>query len=169
MFAKGDGTTVVLSDLVICAVRLICLVLLIGVTGTRFVPRSVMLGQVKHDRFFPADLIFLATTNPDGVCYTEENRSITNIDLGGNDIHAKGITAIAEVLKDNGVITALELTYNPMGPDGAKALSDVLKFHGNIKTLMLGWCKGAKSLARSLKVVNEALVSLDLGFNEIKV
>lgn len=29
--------------------------------------------------------------------------------------------------------------------------------------------QGAKSLARSLKVVNEALVSLDLGFNEIRV
>lgn len=26
---------------------------------------------------------------------------------GGNDIHAKGITAIAEVLKDNSVITAV--------------------------------------------------------------
>lgn len=64
----------------------------------------------------------------------KENRSITNIDLvsrwlklillnlkfvlynylklnlyfqGGNDIHAKGITAIAEVLKDNTVITAV--------------------------------------------------------------
>lgn len=29
--------------------------------------------------------------------------------------------------------------------------------------------QGAISLARSLKVVNEALVSLDLGFNEIRV
>lgn len=29
--------------------------------------------------------------------------------------------------------------------------------------------QGAKSLARSLRVVNEALVSLDLGFNEIRV
>jgi len=29
--------------------------------------------------------------------------------------------------------------------------------------------QGAQSLARSLKVVNEALTSLDLGFNEIRV
>ncbi|KAK1365815.1 Phospholipid-transporting ATPase [Heracleum sosnowskyi] len=27
--------------------------------------------RVKQDEFFPADLLFLATTNPDGVCYTE--------------------------------------------------------------------------------------------------
>ncbi|PKA49367.1 Phospholipid-transporting ATPase 3 [Apostasia shenzhenica] len=27
--------------------------------------------RVKHDNFFPADLLFLASTNPDGVCYIE--------------------------------------------------------------------------------------------------
>ena len=27
--------------------------------------------QVKQDGFFPADLLFLASTNPDGVCYIE--------------------------------------------------------------------------------------------------
>uniref|UniRef100_A0A3Q7ETU3 Uncharacterized protein n=1 Tax=Solanum lycopersicum TaxID=4081 RepID=A0A3Q7ETU3_SOLLC len=27
--------------------------------------------KVKQDEFFPADLIFLASTNPDGVCYIE--------------------------------------------------------------------------------------------------
>lgn len=27
--------------------------------------------QVKQDGFFPADILFLASTNPDGVCYTE--------------------------------------------------------------------------------------------------
>ena len=27
--------------------------------------------QVKQDGFFPADLVFLASTNPDGVCYIE--------------------------------------------------------------------------------------------------
>ena len=30
-------------------------------------------------------------------------------------------------------------------------------------------CQGATCLARSLKVVNEALTSVDLGFNEIRV
>ncbi|KAJ0676484.1 putative P-type phospholipid transporter [Helianthus annuus] len=36
--------------------------------------KSVQVGdiiRVKQDAFFPADLVFLATTNPDGVCYTE--------------------------------------------------------------------------------------------------
>nr|GEW44996.1 reverse transcriptase domain-containing protein [Tanacetum cinerariifolium] len=46
IFAEGDVVTVVVSDLVICAVRLICLVLFLGVTTTSFVPRSVMQGQV---------------------------------------------------------------------------------------------------------------------------
>ncbi|GJY64466.1 NLR family CARD domain-containing protein 3 isoform X2 [Tanacetum coccineum] len=99
--------------------------------------------------FFPVDLVFLATTNLDGVCYTE----------GGNDIHAKGITAIAGVLKDNGVIAAV---------NGAKALSDVLKFHGNIKTLMIGWCKigpkGAEFIADTLKY-NNTISTLDLRAN----
>lgn len=27
--------------------------------------------QVKKDGFFPADLLFLSSTNPDGVCYIE--------------------------------------------------------------------------------------------------
>jgi hypothetical protein len=27
--------------------------------------------QVKQDGFFPADVLFLASTNPDGVCYIE--------------------------------------------------------------------------------------------------
>jgi hypothetical protein len=27
--------------------------------------------QVKQDGFFPADVLFLAGTNPDGVCYLE--------------------------------------------------------------------------------------------------
>lgn len=27
--------------------------------------------QIRQDGFFPADLLFLASTNPDGVCYIE--------------------------------------------------------------------------------------------------
>ncbi|XP_016432845.1 phospholipid-transporting ATPase 3 isoform X3 [Nicotiana tabacum] len=33
--------------------------------------RLAILVQVKQDQFFPADLLVLASTNPDGVCYTE--------------------------------------------------------------------------------------------------
>lgn len=31
----------------------------------------VDLEQVKQDGFFPADLLFLASTNADGICYIE--------------------------------------------------------------------------------------------------
>ncbi|KAK4715680.1 hypothetical protein R3W88_014018 [Solanum pinnatisectum] len=33
--------------------------------------KLAILVQVKQDEFFPADLLFLASTNPDGVCYIE--------------------------------------------------------------------------------------------------
>lgn len=29
------------------------------------------LEQIKQDGYFPADLLFLSSTNPDGVCYIE--------------------------------------------------------------------------------------------------
>ncbi|RXH79658.1 hypothetical protein DVH24_040805 [Malus domestica] len=92
-------------------------------------------------------------------------------DEGGNNIHAKGVTAIAEALKDNSVITFLELGYNPMGPDGVKALSEVLKFNGNIETLKLGWCqigaKGAEFIADMLKY-NTTIRVLDLRANGLR-
>ncbi|KAA8541111.1 hypothetical protein F0562_025074 [Nyssa sinensis] len=101
----------------------------------------------------------------------KQNCTRITIDLGGNNIHAKGASDIAQVLKDNSVIVTLELRYNPIGPNGAKALSEVLKFHGKINTLNLDRSKGddgAIWLARSLKVVDEAMTSLDLAFHEIR-
>ncbi|KAF5201514.1 Nlr family card domain containing [Thalictrum thalictroides] len=99
----------------------------------------------------------------------KENQTITTVDLGGNNIHAMGVTAVAQVLKDNLVIKSFLF---PVGTwiqshrtDGAKALAEVLKFHGKIEILKLGWCQ---RVSRSLRVVNEALTSLDLGFNEIR-
>ncbi|CAB4295079.1 unnamed protein product [Prunus armeniaca] len=92
-------------------------------------------------------------------------------DERGNNIHAKGVTAIAEALKDNSVITFLELGYNPMGPDGVKDLSEVLKFHRNIETLKLGWCqigaKGAEFIADMLKY-NTTIRVLDLRANGLR-
>jgi hypothetical protein len=34
------------------------------------------LEQIKQDSYFPADLLFLSSTNPDGVCYIEVNKFI---------------------------------------------------------------------------------------------
>lgn len=32
--------------------------------------------RIKQDSYFPADLLFLSSTNPDGVCYIEVNQFI---------------------------------------------------------------------------------------------
>lgn len=90
---------------------------------------------------------------------------------GGNNIHSRGIAAVAQVFKDNQIITSvstlssiihfivysmdcilsnpihhqfgfqLGVAYNPIGPEGAQALCEILKFHGKIQTLELGWCQ----------------------------
>ncbi|KAH0461987.1 hypothetical protein IEQ34_009562 [Dendrobium chrysotoxum] len=89
-------------------------------------------------------------------------------DEGGNNIHASGVSEIAQVLKDNSIITTLELGYNPIGPDGAKALCEIIKFHGKLETLKLGWCqigaKGVEYVADALKY-NTTLSTLDLRAN----
>ncbi|KAF2302465.1 hypothetical protein GH714_036444 [Hevea brasiliensis] len=112
----------------------------------------------------------------------QSNIVLKTLNLSGNPIGDEGATgakAIADLSKKNSNLRVVELNYNiidyslevgynPIGVDGAKALSEILKFHGNIKALKLGWCQGAICLARSLKVVNEVLTELDLGFNEIR-
>ncbi|KAG5522296.1 hypothetical protein RHGRI_034474 [Rhododendron griersonianum] len=100
----------------------------------------------------------------------KQNQSLANLDLGGNNIHAKGASAIAQVLKENSIITkaSLEISYNRIGPHGAKALFEVLKSHGNIKTLSLGWCQigamGVEFIADALKY-NSTISTLDLRAN----
>lgn len=39
--------------------------------GISWDSEKMILLQVKQDGFFPADLLFLASTNADGVCYIE--------------------------------------------------------------------------------------------------
>ncbi|KAL3501275.1 hypothetical protein ACH5RR_035724 [Cinchona calisaya] len=88
------------------------------------------------------------------------NRSITNIDFGGNDIHAKGVNAIAQVFKDNSVITSMESLL--LICRGTTVYYQLLDLRGN------GLDEGAVFIPCSLKVVNEALTTLNLGFNEIR-
>nr|GFC91149.1 hypothetical protein [Tanacetum cinerariifolium] len=53
MFGEGYVATDVFSDFVICAGRLTCLVWFLGVTATRFVPRSVILRQELVEQHQP--------------------------------------------------------------------------------------------------------------------
>jgi hypothetical protein len=99
--------------------------------------------------------------------------------LHGNvlQIGAKGVEFIADTLKYNTTISVLDLRAN--------GLKDEVRFYRYLCLLIefgpffATWSyvtyfffhslQGAVCLARSLKVVNEALTSLDLGFNEIRV
>ncbi|KAE9454060.1 hypothetical protein C3L33_14042, partial [Rhododendron williamsianum] len=82
----------------------------------------------------------------------KQNQSLANLDLGGNNIHAKGASAIAQI-----------------GAMGVEFIADALKYNSTISTLDLRanglGDEGAICLAQSLKVVNGALTSLDLGTN----
>lgn len=51
-----------------------------------------------------------------------------SLDVGGNNIEAKGITALANALKGNQNLKSLELGYNPIHEKGAQALADVVKY-----------------------------------------
>ena len=51
-----------------------------------------------------------------------------SLDVGGNNIEAKGITALANALKGNDNLKTLELGYNPIHEKGAQALADVVKY-----------------------------------------
>ena len=54
--------------------------------------------------------------------------SLQSLDIGGNNIGAQGITAVAEALRGNENLATLELGYNPISEAGAKALASVIKY-----------------------------------------
>lgn len=58
----------------------------------------------------------------------EDDSSLVSLDVGGNNIEAKGITALANALKGNENLKSLELGYNPIHEKGAQALADVVKY-----------------------------------------
>ncbi|WVZ12012.1 hypothetical protein V8G54_016542 [Vigna mungo] len=102
----------------------------------------------------------------------KDNLIITTLELSYNPIGPDGAKALAEVLKFHGNIKTLKLGWCQIGAKGAEFIADALKYNTTISILDLRANglrdEGAQCLARSLKVVNEALTSLDLGFNEIR-
>ena len=90
-------------------------------------------------------------------------------------IGVQGAEFIADCLKYNTTLSTLDLRANGLGDDVC-----AIRFVFPIVTCTLVhdpcfacWhvpiLKGAICLARSFKIINESLTSLDLGFNEIRV
>lgn len=102
----------------------------------------------------------------------KDNSVITSLDLAYNPIGADGAKALSEVLKFHGNINTLKLGWCQIGATGAEFVADMLRYNNTISMLDLRANglrdEGAKCLARSFKVVNEALTSIDLAFNEIR-
>lgn len=84
-----------------------------------------------------------------------------------------GAEFIADCLKYNTTLSTLDLRANGLGDDVCAIvdtcwLSLHVLYDPSFLTFLL-FLKGAICLARSLKIINESLKSLDLGFNEIRV
>ncbi|MBP9693323.1 MAG: hypothetical protein KBE16_01255, partial [Alphaproteobacteria bacterium] len=62
----------------------------------------------------------------------KENRMLTTLSLGDNQIGDVGARALAEALKVNGTLTDLNLWSNQIGGVGARALAEALKVNGTL-------------------------------------
>lgn len=92
-------------------------------------------------------------------------------------IGPKGAEYIADALKYNTTLSTLDLRANGLGDDVwvfcLMIWRNISYYYAHcsslIELLLILFIQGAVRLAQSLKIVNEALTSLDLGFNEIRV
>ncbi|CAF3482579.1 unnamed protein product [Adineta steineri] len=98
------------------------------------------------------------------------DQTLTTLDLGWNQIGAKGAQDLANALRINKTLTTLDLGWNRIGDQGAQNLANALQINKTLTTLDLGWnqigAKGAQDLANALQI-NKTLTTLDLGCNEI--
>lgn len=98
------------------------------------------------------------------------NKTLTSIDIGGNNIGPDGAKALAAALQGNEALRSLEMGYNPIGAEGVKALTEIFRHDMKVglfiqrkvtrylvklctgtywqlvhwlqlETLKLGWCK----------------------------
>jgi len=86
----------------------------------------------------------------------EVNTTVTDINLGCNDIGAGGAQALAEMLKVNSTVTTINLEMNGIGDDGAQALAEMFKFNTTVTDINLGGnnicAEGVQALAEALHV-----------------
>jgi len=106
--------------------------------------------------------------------FARDNPFVKYLDLRGNNIQAKGITALANAIKLNRSLRSLNLKWNAVGrdPAGVVALADVLKSNLTIGHVDLRNNRinnvGARSLGEMLKV-NTTISHLDLSWNDLGV
>lgn len=92
-------------------------------------------------------------------------------------IGATGAEFVADMLRYNNTISILDLRANGLRDEVCSGCNGLSFFHSAIYSLKhmlfyslcINYLQGAKCLAQSFKVVNEALTSIDLAFNEIRV
>ena len=80
----------------------------------------------------------------------KENRTITSIDLHGNNVRDDGAIALADALKENRTITSINLGNSGVGNAGAIALADALKVNRTITKIDLSSNKIDKTRQHSI-------------------
>ena len=100
------------------------------------------------------------------------NSCLTELSLGYNAIGDAGAKAIGGMLRNNNVLKKLLLHQNRIGNEGAEALALALWDNATLDTLSLAnnavGERGVSALATTLKDDNWALISCNLGHNNIE-
>ena len=101
---------------------------------------------------------------------TQEDQTLTELNLGGNSIGDEGAKAIGGALAVNGVLKTLNLFRNNIGPEGATAIGEALRGNGVLTDLNLCNNKirdeGAAAIAEALRG-NAVLTKLALDGDEL--
>ena len=101
---------------------------------------------------------------------SENDPTLTALDVNSNSIGDAGASALAEALKVNKTLMMLNVHNNDIGDHGASALADALKVNKTLTKLSLYrnsiGATGASALAEALKV-NKTLTELNVAGNSI--
>ncbi|XP_070709093.1 leucine-rich repeat-containing protein 34 [Pempheris klunzingeri] len=93
------------------------------------------------------------------------NRCVTGLDVGYNNITDEGVGHLADFLQDGSALRSLDLTFNDIHTDGAEVLANSLQCNSTLLSLRLSGNKignrGAMHLARMLQV-NTTLKELEV-------
>ena len=103
---------------------------------------------------------------------TENDPTLTTLDIGRNNIGDNGAIALAGALKDNKTLTTLDISHNMIGVAGAKAIALALKVNETLTTLNMYNNRftsiGAEEIGKALEV-NKTLTTLNINSNNIRV